>query len=118
MRENEVKKESPTNKKSIHKEKVFDWSTLDIPMTKISSSKDIINRIMDFTSIHVHRVGKRDKVDKEFIEKLANLKNHNGLISHLTKSLFQEKTIDKLLTYHRLDTNMHVKIDKNLLPKK
>lgn len=45
------------------------------------------------------------------------MKDHNGLITHLTKKYFQETTVDKLLLYHKVDTNMQVKIDSSLIPK-
>lgn len=56
-------------------------------------------------------------MDKEFKDKVSNLKDHNGLISHLTKQYFEESVVDKLLNFHKVDTNLHLKIDKSLIPK-
>jgi hypothetical protein len=57
-------------------------------MLRVSSSKELASKILDFSSIYVHRLGRRDKVEKDFIEKVQNLKDHNGLIAHLTKKYF------------------------------
>jgi hypothetical protein len=59
------------DKKEVPKEpKAFDWSTIDIPMQRVSSSKEIASRILDFKQIYIHRLSRRDKVEKDFIEKV------------------------------------------------
>jgi len=60
-------------------------------------------------------VGPRDKVDREFIEKVVSLKNMNGKVT--AKPIFAETVDDKLLNFFRVDQSMHLKIDKNLIPK-
>lgn len=84
-------------------------------MNRITSSKEVVNKILDFSTIYIQRLGKRDKVDTDFIEKVNNLKDHNGLIT--PKPYYQETVDDKLLNFYKVDHSMHVKIDKNLLPK-
>ena len=64
------------------------------------------------------RITRRDKIDHDFIAKVKNLKTCNGVLEKVKKPYFQEETIDKLLLYYKVDTTMHVKIDKSLIPKK
>lgn len=102
-------------KKEDHKTKRFDWSSLGNPMNRISSSKEIASRILDFSNLYIHRLGKRDKVDTDFVQRVVNIKNYNGLIE--AKHHFQETVQDKLLTFYKFDLACHVKIDGNLIPK-
>ena len=64
------------------------------------------------------RITRKDKIDHDFIAKVKNLKTCNGLLDQVKKPYFQEEAIDKLLLYYKVDSTMHIKIDKNLLPKK
>ena len=65
-----------------------------------------------------YNLGSRDKVDHDFRQAVQKLKTNNGLTENLQKKYFQEETLDKLLIYHKVDSNLHLKIDKNLIPKK
>ncbi len=47
---------------------------------------------------------------------MKNLKTCNGVLQ--AKRYFEQQTIDKILLYHKIDQAMHVKIDRNLIPKK
>ena len=105
------------NKDSSQEKPPFDWSTIEIPMNRVSSTKELVNSILDFSKCGVKKLGVKDKIDKDFIQTVTNLKDHNGLIKHLTKPYYQENEADKLLVYYKIDTNLHVKIDKNLIPK-
>ena len=70
---------------------------------------------MDFSTLHIQRVSVRDKIDKDFIEKVVILKNLNGWVK--AKPIFAERVDDKMLNFYKVDNSMHLKIDKNLLPK-
>jgi hypothetical protein len=81
-------------------------------LNRVSSSKEIVNNILDFSKITVLKVDRRTKIDHDFIEKLKNLKSYNGVLGpEKQKKYFEEETMDKILLYHKVDTNMHLKID-------
>ena len=67
----------------------FDWSAVEFPkMTRVSSSNQLVNNILDFSQINVKRVDRRTKIDNDFIDKLKKLKNHNGLLEGKQKKYF------------------------------
>jgi hypothetical protein len=84
-------------------------------MNRISSSRELANKILDFSQLHIERVTKRDNVDADFVERVANLKNFSGLIEG--KQIFAERVFDKMLNFHKVDSSMHVKIDSSLIPR-
>jgi hypothetical protein len=89
-----------------------------MPEYKVSSWKGLQNKILDFEKIFIKRITRKDKIDHDFIAKVKNLKTANGLLDKVKKPYYEEKTIDKLLLYYQVDKAMHLKIDRNLLPKK
>ena len=76
------------SKDSSQEKTPFDWTTINIPMNRISSSKELANKILDFSTTGVKKVGIKDKIDRDFISTVTNLKDHNGLIKHLTKKYY------------------------------
>ena len=57
-------------------------------MVRVSSSNQLVNNILDFGKINVKRVDRRTKIDNEFIDKLKNLKNSNGLLEDKQKKYY------------------------------
>lgn len=86
---------------------------------KDSSSKELIDKLLDYSEFSKPKIGKKDPIDEDFLQKVQALKR--GRFKQAPSSVkkhYQQGMVDMMMMLEKVEKNLHHKIDENLLPQK